>query len=116
MSDSFNRLSKLWVKSDPTTNNNQYYLSSIEGTNWLKHIGVILQGSLKLIELLEKGYPVLVHCSDGWDRTSQLTALAQLLLDPYYRTIRGFQILVEKDWITIGHRFRERSDHLKKKL
>ena len=33
---------------------------------------------------------VLIHCSDGWDRTSQLSALAQLLLDPYYRTFEGF--------------------------
>lgn len=31
--------------------------------------------------------PVLVHCSDGWDRTPQIVALAQILLDPYYRTI-----------------------------
>jgi len=30
---------------------------------------------------------VLVHCSDGWDRTPQIVALAELLLDPYYRTI-----------------------------
>ena len=28
------------------------------------------------------------HCSDGWDRTSQTCALAQLMLDPYYRTIQ----------------------------
>jgi protein-tyrosine phosphatase len=28
---------------------------------------------------------VVVHCSDGWDRTAQLTALSMLLLDPYYR-------------------------------
>lgn len=41
---------------------------------------------------LEAGDPVLVHCSDGWDRTSQLASLAQLLLDPYYRTIEGFQV------------------------
>jgi len=34
---------------------------------------------------LESGDPVLVHCSDGWDRTSQLCALAQILLDPFYR-------------------------------
>lgn len=31
--------------------------------------------------------PVLVHCSDGWDRTPQIVALSKLLLDPYYRTI-----------------------------
>lgn len=30
--------------------------------------------------------PVLVHCSDGWDRTPQIVALSKLLLDPYYRT------------------------------
>lgn len=34
----------------------------------------------------------LVHCSDGWDRTSQLTSLAQLIMDPYYRTMTGFMV------------------------
>ena len=34
----------------------------------------------------------LVHCSDGWDRTSQLTSLSQLMMDPYYRTMEGFQV------------------------
>ncbi len=34
----------------------------------------------------------LVHCSDGWDRTSQLTSLAQLIMDPYYRTFSGFMV------------------------
>ena len=33
------------------------------------------------------GMPVVVHCSDGWDRTPQIVALAELMLDPYYRTI-----------------------------
>ncbi|OJA18765.1 hypothetical protein AZE42_01622 [Rhizopogon vesiculosus] len=55
---------------------------------------------------------VLIHCSDGWDRTSQLSALAQLCLDPYYRTIRGFQILIEKDWVSFGHKFLDRCGHL----
>lgn len=45
------------------------------------------------------GVTALVHCSDGWDRTSQLVALAQVMLDPFYRTIAGFAVLVEKDWL-----------------
>lgn len=44
----------------------------------------------KLIAL--QGNPVLVHCSDGWDRTAQIVALAQLMLDPYYRTLEGFRV------------------------
>ena len=35
----------------------------------------------------DEAKPVLVHCSDGWDRTPQVVPLAQLMLDPYYRTI-----------------------------
>jgi hypothetical protein len=50
----------------------------------------------------------LVHCSDGWDRTSQLCSLAQIIIDPYYRTIKGFMVLVEKDWIYFGHQFAKR--------
>lgn len=34
-----------------------------------------------------EGRPVLVHCSDGWDRTPQIVALAKILLDPFYRTM-----------------------------
>ena len=54
------------------------------------------------------GRSILVHCSDGWDRTPQITALAQLLLDPYYRTIRGFRTLAEKEWLEFGHKFADR--------
>ena len=36
------------------------------------------------------GISVLIHCSDGWDRTSQLCSLSKIMLDPYYRTIEVF--------------------------
>jgi len=45
---------------------------------------------------------VLVHCSDGWDRTSQLTSLAQLMMDYYYRTINGFMVISVNHSISCG--------------
>jgi len=54
---------------------------------------------------------VFVHCSDGWDRTAQITSLAELMLDPYYRSIVGFIVLVEKEWMSFGHQFARRFGH-----
>jgi len=70
-----------------------------------------LLGATEVASHLERGEAVLVHCSDGWDRTSQLSALAQLMLDPFYRTLEGFAILVEKDWCSFGHMFQKRCAH-----
>jgi hypothetical protein len=59
---------------------------------------------------------VVGNCSDGWDRTAQLTSLAMMLLDPFYRTIAGFEILVEKEWLSFGHRFAQRTGHEPKRM
>ena len=66
----------------------------------------IMAGAVRIAEKVESlKTSILVHCSDGWDRTSQLTSLAMLMLDPYYRTIRGFEVLIEKEWLSFGHKF-----------
>ncbi|KAF5138562.1 Phosphoinositide 3-phosphatase [Metarhizium anisopliae] len=82
-------------------------------SNWLRHIHEILDGSAIITRRIGINHShVLIHCSDGWDRTSQLSALAQIMLDPYFRTIEGFIVLVEKDWLSFGHMFRLRSGYL----
>jgi hypothetical protein len=82
-------------------------------SNWLKHVTGLLDGSALIARQVGIQHShVLIHCSDGWDRTSQLSALSQLLLDPYYRTIDGFIVLIEKDWLSFGHMFQHRSGYL----
>lgn len=61
---------------------------------------------------VDKGISVVVHCSDGWDRTAQVCSLAALMCDPFYRTIKGFQMLIEKDWLAFGHKFSDRCGHI----
>lgn len=88
------------------------WLSALESTRWLQHLSVMLKAATLVCSAVERdGRPVLVHCSDGWDRTPQIVALAKILLDPYYRTLEGFQLLVETEWLDYGHKFGDRCGH-----
>ncbi|XP_059404880.1 myotubularin-related protein 4-like isoform X2 [Carassius carassius] len=88
------------------------WLSALESTRWLQHLSVMLKAASLVCSAVEReGRPVLVHCSDGWDRTPQIVALAKILLDPFYRTIEGFQVLVETEWLDYGHKFADRCGH-----
>lgn len=76
-------------QKNPTMNS---FLSGLESSGWLRHIKSILDTSWFIAQAIEEGISVVVHCSDGWDRTAQVCSLASVLLDPYYRTIAGFQV------------------------
>jgi myotubularin-related protein 6/7/8 len=108
MRNSLNKVVEVLKDSDLTAfapNRN-----ALEKSGWRKHINYLLLGTRLVANTIAIQHShVLIHCSDGWDRTSQLSALAQLCLDPYYRTIKGFIVLIEKDWVSFGHMFRLRS-------
>ncbi|KAM7418359.1 hypothetical protein PAMA_015810 [Pampus argenteus] len=89
------------------------FLWGLENSGWLKHIKAIVDAGVFISKAVaDEGISVLVHCSDGWDRTAQACSVASILLDPYYRTIKGLMLLIERDWISFGHKFSHRYAHL----
>ncbi|GMH95979.1 hypothetical protein TrST_g6072 [Triparma strigata] len=86
------------------------WLKALDDTQWLYHCHKVLRASVHVAHLVgRRGISCLVHCSDGWDRTAQISSLAQLIMDPYYRTIVGFRVLIEKDWLSFGFKFSDRN-------
>ncbi|CAJ1367182.1 unnamed protein product [Effrenium voratum] len=85
------------------------WMKDVANSGWYDYIGAILACTLKAVtEIVTFKCNVMIHCSDGWDRTAQVSSLAMLCMDPYYRTQAGFLKLVQKEWCSFGHRFRTR--------
>lgn len=80
--------------------------SRLAATEWYDHIRTLLGAGVQVAHALHVDRrSVLVHCSDGWDRTSAVCSLAQIWLDPYFRTLEGLAVLIAKEWAAFGHRF-----------
>ena len=104
-----NSYEKLLTNISYIPENDYSVISNLPNTFWYETIILILKGGFQIYNSIKKEKTVLIHCSDGWDRTSQLSALSQILLDKYYRTLKGFIVLIEKDWLSFGHQFRLRN-------
>lgn len=105
---SFQQMRALAAEPNDTAN----WHSNLERTLWLQYVSGVARAASVVARAVTGGRPVLVHCSDGWDRTPQIVAAAQLILDPHYRTVEGFRILIEREWLDFGHKFADRCGHL----
>lgn len=83
----------------------EYWEGQCYESGWTKHKRSILEGVAKIISLKSS---CLVHCSDGWDRASQLISLVEICMDSHYRTVPGLKCIILKEWFAFGHRFRNR--------
>jgi hypothetical protein len=110
MRDSLNKLQELCEPTSSVAGCDNWW-SAVEATGWLKHLGLVMLAANDAVFAVENGNCTVVHCSDGWDRTAQICSLAEMMLDPYYRTLEGFGALVEKHWCSFGHKFHDRIGH-----
>lgn len=119
MRDLINKLTTVLNELDrfPVASSGQQLLypllqQSLTKTQWLHRLLIILQSVDRITKSVHlNNTNVIIHCLDGWDRTSQVLALLQLCLDPYFRTMEGFMVLVEKEWVSFGFKFNTRADH-----
>lgn len=85
------------------------WTSRLESCNWLTHVESALNVACVVAQCLDQeGASVLVHGSYGFDSTLLVTSLAQVILNPDCRTVRGIQALIEREWLQAGHPFQSR--------
>ncbi|CEF59914.1 Myotubularin-related protein 5 [Strongyloides ratti] len=107
-----NTISSTTNLSDTLYNLHLNYLSKINDSEWLNHISNLINISSSISELINECNISIALCiEDGSDATSQISSIVQVLLDPFYRTFEGFRLLIEKEWLSLGHRFSYRLNH-----
>ncbi|XP_058833260.1 myotubularin-related protein 10-B isoform X4 [Topomyia yanbarensis] len=88
------------------------FLSLLDKTYWLLYVSVCLKQSVGAAKMLMSGCTVVLQEINGRDMCSVIASLVQLLLDSSFRTIDGFQTLIQKEWISLGHPFSDRIGHV----
>ncbi|KAL0281646.1 UNVERIFIED_CONTAM: hypothetical protein PYX00_002571 [Menopon gallinae] len=99
-------LTKLVEACNDTVCSMDKWLSRLDSSNWLSNLKETLNCACLVAQCLDQeNSSVLVHGSEGLDATLVVTSLAQVILNPDCRTVRGFEALIEREWLQAGHPF-----------
>ena len=87
------------------------WYTRLENTKWLRYVSVILEYTNKCINCLNyQRINIYIEESMSKDISCVLASLMKIILFKKYRTIAGFQNLIQKEWFLAGHMFSKRSN------
>nr|XP_008118156.1 PREDICTED: myotubularin-related protein 10 isoform X2 [Anolis carolinensis] len=110
----FLKLKQLCV-NEPFEETEEKWLSLLDNSHWLEYVRLFLKHSAELVYMLDsKRVSVVLQEEEGRDLSCCVASLVQVMLDPFFRTMVGFQSLVQKEWVMAGYPFLDRCNHLKK--
>ncbi|KAK9504100.1 hypothetical protein O3M35_010517 [Rhynocoris fuscipes] len=105
-------LSKLMEACNDVSLSSDKWLSKLDSSNWMSNLKDSLNSACLVAQFLDQeGASVLVHGGEGVDFTLLITSLTQVILNPDCRTVRGFEALIEREWIQGGYPFAKRHAH-----
>jgi hypothetical protein len=113
---------KMWKYSNKYHKSKQQkkFLSKLCKTDWLTLVDNMILAALTIRKIftpreifIETGATiksmragnVLIYCKNGQLGSAVLSSLAQVVLDPFYRTRDGLRALINKEWIYFEHNF-----------
>lgn len=82
------------------------FYTLLDKSCWLFYVSLCLNYSNDAAMKMRQRETVVLQESEGRDMCCVISSLTQILLDPYYRTLNGFQSLIQKEWVSLGHPFR----------
>ena len=103
--DTWKTMHGLHSVTDPKVDNS-FMLKIAKDSDWLAQVEQYLQLSHQIANTIMTGRAnCLIYCPRGNQSTPVLTSLAQIFLDPFYRTFKGLRTLVHKEWNYYCHNF-----------
>lgn len=105
--ESFTKLQKLCMSDTQRefVAQDMNWYSSLDNTKWLSLVSRCLQASKHIADIILEKRTVIVEEAESCDFACLECSLVQILLDPHYRTQVGFEGLVQKEWVRMGHPF-----------
>lgn len=103
---SFDKLFKSYSVNKPSEISISDHLYHVSKSKWLVYLSQLIELSSTIAFLMYNNPTYcIIGFGDGTEISAQINSLTQIIIDPFYRTIEGFQILVEKEWIAYNYKF-----------